>query len=119
MNCTESVCCEPELNYSATSEGNCPKGSTWNGTVCVFPPAAPPCSNPVILIQPVGGSIIEPSSFLFSVLAVGVVTFQWKKDGVNIPGATNSTYLIASSVIVDTGIYMVEVKTSGGCSTLS
>ena len=37
-------------------------------------------------------------------------TYQWKKDGVNIPGATMQTYTVTT-----TGTYSVEVTNAAGC----
>jgi predicted secreted protein len=50
----------------------------------------------------------------FSVTAEGSsVSYQWKKDGNDIPGATNSTYSIASVSPANAGMYSVAV--SGNC----
>ena len=38
-------------------------------------------------------------------------SYQWKKDGINIPGATAQTYSAT-----ETGSYSVEVMNAGGCS---
>ncbi|MFD2565740.1 FG-GAP-like repeat-containing protein [Pseudotenacibaculum haliotis] len=38
-------------------------------------------------------------------------SYQWKVDGVDIPGATNQTYIATTS-----GSYTVEVTNAGGCS---
>jgi gliding motility-associated-like protein/uncharacterized repeat protein (TIGR01451 family) len=45
---------------------------------------------------------------------VGTAVYQWKKDGVNISGATNTSYLAKSS-----GIYILEVSSSLKCITES
>jgi hypothetical protein len=45
-------------------------------------------------------------------------TYQWKKDGVNITGASASTYVIASAKVTDAGNYTVVVSNLAG-STLS
>ncbi len=41
-------------------------------------------------------------------------TYQWKKDGVNIPGATASTYVIASATPADAANYTVQVSNKAG-----
>jgi hypothetical protein len=38
-------------------------------------------------------------------------SYQWKKDGINIPGATTQNYVATTS-----GAYTVEVTNAGGCS---
>ena len=51
----------------------------------------------------------------FSVTATGTgLTYQWRKDGVNIGGATSSLYTIASTSPTDAGSY--DVVVSGTCS---
>lgn len=42
------------------------------------------------------------------------VTYQWQKDGVNIPGATNATYVITSVFATDTGTYEVLMTNVAG-----
>lgn len=52
----------------------------------------------------------------FSVAATGgSLTYQWKKDNVNIAGATSANYTIASTATTDAGSYTVTV--SGPCGT--
>ena len=45
-------------------------------------------------------------------------TYQWRKDGVNLPGATGSSYPIASFASSHAGVYTVVVANSAG-STVS
>lgn len=53
-------------------------------------------------------------------MATGAYSFQWKKDGVDIDGATNSSYLITSPTEEDSGAYSVLIRgVDGTCSTLS
>ena len=40
--------------------------------------------------------------------------FQWHKDGVAIPGATNATYFIAAAREEDAGVYTVVITDSAG-----
>jgi hypothetical protein len=54
----------------------------------------------------------DPASF--SVTATSATGFQWRKDGVNIPGATSSTFNIASTVLGDAGNYSVVVSNMCG-----
>jgi hypothetical protein len=49
----------------------------------------------------------------FTVSATGTgLTYQWRKNGVNIGGATSSSYLISSVVAGDSGLYDVIVANS-------
>ena len=49
----------------------------------------------------------------FSVSAVGTgLTYQWRKDGVNIVGVNNASYTIAATVANDAGVYSVIVTST-------
>ena len=56
---------------------------------------------------------------ILSVAVTNGVTpaYQWKKDGVNINGATNSTYTISLVRATDAGSYTVTASTEGGAVT--
>ena len=73
----------------------------------------------LITQQPVGG-IINLSGLLN--LLVGTLTepnlkFQWRLNGRNIPGATNSTYSKAGILSSDAGLYTVVVAGQSGTET--
>ncbi len=68
-----------------------------------------------ITVDPVGGSKLVSQSHTFSVTAntpAGGLTYQWQKDGVDIPTATGSTYSIATLATTDTGSYRCLVKST-------
>jgi hypothetical protein len=44
-------------------------------------------------------------------------TYQWRKDGVDIPGATAGQLDIASATLADSGVYNVVVTNAGGAAT--
>lgn len=73
-------------------------------------------SAPTISGQPVGGTRKVGESFTFTVTASGVPepTFQWRKNGTAISGATASTYTINSLVAGDAGTYTVYIQNSAG-----
>lgn len=51
------------------------------------------CSVPAITANPVSGTTDGVTNYSFSVVATGTgLTYQWRRDGVNIPGATGSSY---------------------------
>jgi hypothetical protein len=65
---------------------------------------------------PAGGQFNGGESHTFSVVWAGgfePLSFQWKKDGLDITGATDSDYTIASLASVDSGVYQVEIRDSG------
>ncbi|MFA6289003.1 MAG: immunoglobulin domain-containing protein [Opitutaceae bacterium] len=69
---------------------------------------------PVIYSQPTGGTVVAGSAKTFTVQADGypVPTYQWKKNGAVIPGATGASYTIASVAKEDAGSYTVTVANS-------
>jgi hypothetical protein len=76
-------------------------------------------STPMITTQPSAGSVTSGSSVNFTVGASGTapLTYQWKKDGAVISGATSSTYTIVSTKTTDAGSYTVVVTNSVGSVT--
>ena len=68
---------------------------------------------PGFLNVAVGGSI-NLSTTATSDLPAGLPTFQWRKNGVAIPGATASTFNIASSQFTDAGNYSVAATNPAG-----
>jgi hypothetical protein len=70
---------------------------------------------PTIINQPTARSVSIGQSATFSVFATAAGTnlsYQWLKDGIAIPGATNSSYRIASVSVADVGKYSVIVRNS-------
>jgi hypothetical protein len=75
--------------------------------------------NPLTTIttQPVATSGCQGQNTTFTVVAAGtgVLSYQWKFGGVNIGGATSTSYNIASTSSANDGSYLVAV--TGGCGT--
>ena len=67
--------------------------------------------SPSIDTQPVSQTVTADTSVTFSVSATGdpAPTYQWRKDGADITGATSSSYTIASPVPTDAADYDVVV----------
>jgi len=74
---------------------------------------------PVITNQPQTQTVSQGNPVTFSVTATGSnpLSYQWRKNGVNISGATNSTYTIAAVVPGDAGTYSVVVSNPAGSAT--
>ncbi len=69
---------------------------------------------PVITVQPSSGVLLNDSASL-SVSATGLgLSYQWRKDGVNISGATSASYIATAA-----GIYSVVVTNMAGSVTSS
>ncbi len=72
---------------------------------------------PYLTQPPVGLTVIQGQADVsFSVVAAGkpTPTYQWRKDGVNIPNAINASYTIASAAATSAGNYDVVVSNSCG-----
>jgi hypothetical protein len=82
-------------------------------TVIVLPPE--------ILTQPTNQTAMLGKGVLFAVTLTGSLPFncQWRFNGVNILGATNASYLIASVTTYNNGNYSVAVNNSAGSVTSS
>lgn len=76
----------------------------------VDPPTIPPAG------QPVGRNVMIGQGVSFTVSPGGSppFTFQWRKDGTNVPGATNSVHVIGSAQLSDAGGYSVVVSNLTG-----
>ena len=76
---------------------------------------------PTVTTQPAGQTVITGTSASFSVSATGTspLTYQWKKNGIAIPGATSSTYTIAATSLTDSAVFTVVVSNSAGTATSS
>jgi|GEM_PF-412606 len=76
---------------------------------------------PIIVNQPVNKTIFAGDPVSFSVSASGVApfTYQWKKNGVAISGATTNTYSINVAAITDAGNYTATVANAFGNVTSS
>jgi len=79
----------------------------------------PPTVAPSIVQQPTSISVSVGQPASFSVVANGTppLTYQWQKGGVNIPGATQSTFSIAQTQLADAGNYQVIVTNSANSVT--
>jgi alpha-tubulin suppressor-like RCC1 family protein len=71
---------------------------------------------PTIITQPISQVLYLGKSVTFSVVANGnpAPNYVWKKNGVVITGAANSSYTISSPSISDSGKYTVSVMNSLG-----
>ena len=74
------------------------------------------CLPPTITSQPASQSVLPGTNVTFSVSATGgePLSYQWRLNGANIPGATNSTYSITNVQPADGGSYDVLAANPGG-----
>ena len=108
---------ETTSNYTATATGvysvvvsnasGCSTTSVGIGvTVTIAPLATVAVAGPL--------TFCEGKNVLLKAIAGTGYTYQWKKNGINIPAQTQSNYTAAA-----TGAYTVMVTSAEGCSTLS
>jgi len=93
-----------------TGQGGSP---TFTYTIEV---AAAQGTAPAISAQPQTQTTDEGQSVTFSVTASGdpAPTFQWRKDGAEVTGATSSTFSISSVATNDAGGYTVVISNASG-----
>ncbi|MDR1816927.1 MAG: immunoglobulin domain-containing protein [Puniceicoccales bacterium] len=81
---------------------------------------------PVITKQPIGGTVYEGGDIALEVTASSIasdgaavpVTYQWRRNGVAIPGANSPTYTLANARVTQGGNFDVLVSNAAG-STVS
>jgi hypothetical protein len=78
-----------------------------------------PTTVPTITLQPTNLTVSagSPASFLITAVGLPDPTYQWRKNGTNISGATNSTFSLTAAKLADNGIYSVIVSNSAGLVT--
>lgn len=83
-----------------------------NVAILVVPPGTPPS----VTLQPQGGIFVEGDNVLLSVNVFGSqpITYQWKKNGSNLPGETGASLTLTSVTTNSAGDYSVAVTNSSG-----
>ena len=99
-------------NYTATVSNSA--GSVTSSAATLTVTAA--ATAPSIATQPSAATVTAGSTATFSVVASGTatLTYQWRKDGTAISGATSSTYTINPTAASDAGSYTVAVTNGAG-----
>ena len=100
--------------YEVVVTGDC-------GAVTSAPVALSFKAATAITTQPVAQTVCAGAPVSFSVEASGsgTLTYQWRKDGVAINGATAATYAIAAPGSADGGEYSIVVSGACGAQTSS
>ena len=80
-----------------------------------------PCDPPAILTaQPANQTVVECACATFSVSAGGTapLTYQWRRNGTDIPAATSSTYTLCPVALADNGdVFSVIIANACGSVT--
>ncbi len=77
---------------------------------------------PIITADPLSPTVTEGNNAILSVSVKSdgtTPTYQWIKDGVDIPGQTNPSIQFTPAKLSDKGSYTCRVRSSGGLSTTS
>ncbi|HPW54782.1 MAG TPA: M14 family zinc carboxypeptidase [Thermoanaerobaculaceae bacterium] len=64
-------------------------------------------------------SLCTGSTLTLTANGTGLTSFQWSRNGVDIPGATSKTYVKESATVADMGTYRVTVTNATGCPGVS
>lgn len=98
--------------YDVVVNGACSPNVTSTSVKVLLDPATE------ISKQPASVSVEEGKEILLSVTAVGAeLTYQWTKNGENVPSATGATLRIAAATTGDAGDYACVV--AGSCGTVT
>ncbi|HLP50638.1 MAG TPA: immunoglobulin domain-containing protein [Chitinophagales bacterium] len=99
-------------SYTVTATGTCGSITSPAATVTVISSAA-------ITQQPVAQTVCVNGPFSLSVTgsAGNNTTYQWRKGGQNINGATSATYSVANATAANAGNYHVVI--TGSCGTVT
>lgn len=82
----------------------------------IYPPSPPSITvNPVGYIQ----SYLGSNSLSVSATGTPPLSYQWMRNGTNIPSATTTNYIISSLTLAKAGIYTVSVTNASGSVTSS
>ena len=96
-------------------------GSVTTSAATLTVTAAPPVA-PSITLQPIGASVSAGAAATFVVVAAGTapLSYQWRKNGSSITGATSASYTTPATVEGDDGaLFSVVVTNSAGTVTSS
>ncbi len=76
---------------------------------------------PTITTQPVSQTAIAGATATFTVVASGAgpYTYQWRRDGTVLTGATSATLAVANVQAANAGSYTVSVTNTGGATASS
>ena len=82
---------------------------------------SPSIPAPVISTQPASVSVYESQNATFTVIATDAnpITYQWKKNGVDVVGETNSTFVLKSAALADNSASITVAVSGKGGTTIS
>ena len=103
------------VNNASTTANPTAFRAELSGTADLLPPPGTP---PAIVGQPIPVTVglLDPATFGVSATGSRPFSYEWRRDGVPILNATNSSYTIPSARLSDAGDYSVTVTNSGGAT---
>ena len=106
--------------YSVAVTNSAGSVTSSEATLTVTAPAVVVATKPAITTHPAAQTVVTGTTASFSVSASGTVPFsyQWKKNGTDIAGATSSNYTTPATTMADDGTkFSVMVTNSAGSVT--
>lgn len=95
-------------------------GEARSTSVTVAVNAANGAAGPAIARQPQAQTMTAGSTVVFNAEAEGdTLSFQWRKNGAIINGATNASLVLSAATNADAGSYSVVISNNGGTTTSS
>lgn len=82
-------------------------------------PAPEASQGPVITAQPDNVAVLpgQPATFTAAAAGSGNISYQWLRNGVEIGGATNASFTLASASVSNNGsVYSVRARHAGGAT---
>lgn len=106
-------------DYSVVVSNLAGSVTSASATLSVGPAGTPPAEAPSITTPPVAVVVDSGNTATFGVGAVGSgpFSYQWRKDGVPLAGATAAVFTIAAAGTADRGNYSVIVTNGAGSAT--
>jgi hypothetical protein len=91
-------------------------GTVTSNAATLTVTTAPVNTAPTIVVHPVSVTAATGASAALAVVATGAPapTYQWRKDGVALPGATNAILSLTTVTPANAGDYSVVVSNGGG-----
>jgi hypothetical protein len=98
--------------FTARASNSVPPNADQVFTLTVVPFSSPPA----ITTLPVGQSVPAGATFALSLVATGTPapTYQWRRNTVDVLGATSATFTRTNAQLADAGNYTVFVTNSAG-----